>query len=91
MIKLAIAVFIGLMFGWFLVPQPKWAQPLWSKGSNIINGLINKFRKKPEDVVEKEVVVDKDIVEKDEDVVDKDIDKEVFEKVVEKVDVDKKI
>lgn len=43
MIKLAIAVFVGLMLGWCFIPQPKWAQPLWDKFSGVIKGLPSRF------------------------------------------------
>jgi len=47
MIKMAIAVFVGLMLGWCFIPQPKWAQPLWDKFAGLIRGGINKFKSTP--------------------------------------------
>ena len=40
MIGIAIGVFVGLMLGWCLIPQPKWAQPLWDKFANLIKGAF---------------------------------------------------
>lgn len=45
MIKMAIAVFVGLMLGWCLIPQPKWAQPLWDKFAKLFKGVVNSVNK----------------------------------------------
>jgi len=41
MIKIAIAVFVGLMLGWCFIPQPKWAQPIWDKLLGLIKGVVS--------------------------------------------------
>jgi len=40
MITAILCLFVGLMLGWFVLPQPDWAKALYSK----ILGMIDKSR-----------------------------------------------
>lgn len=48
--SLLVGVFIGLMLGWCLIPQPKWAQALWDKFIGYIKPHVTKVNLKVNDI-----------------------------------------
>lgn len=43
MIENLIYVVIGIFLGWFLIPQPEWAKPIWDFVVGKIKWLFNKL------------------------------------------------